>query len=335
MRRLLWVFILLSLIDTTSAQIKIKRGETVSPKEQPRSYDSTDVSTTYPERYIGQKVIYYQNTARFFTKHHPTFDGTKTYDLPLFTYLEIVEFNPPQEFKLKRLDNGDTMYYLHFGDGNKPIMAVGYYEKYSRMMMGTEWAIEGKDGIYQIVDIWLREGGISQKLRLKNDTTEIELATTCGLKPLSKYESYIEKYKDGEWIVDRNLSVGKLKSVEVIGGYPKMVFVSNSGKEFYFDLEKSMQSACNNGLGIEIAPNFTKQQSDEYIRKFGIKRWKEILYSEVEIGMTQEMVLLSMGFPPNREIKMTDSSGNAVQWSFANSMDVLFVNGRVKHITHY
>ena len=45
-----------------TAQVKVIPNDTLPLERKPvYQYDSTDISTIHPEKYIGQKVILYQN----------------------------------------------------------------------------------------------------------------------------------------------------------------------------------------------------------------------------------------------------------------------------------
>lgn len=316
-----------------NAQIKIKHSDSnIQNDEKVERYDSTDISIYQPNKYIGQKVILYQNPGALYTKDYRAFDGKKTYKAPLFTYFEVVGFKPPQEFELKRLDNNDICFFTHFGDGVKPVMAVGYYEDYTQKFMNSSWCIAEMDGVFEVVDIWLRDGGISQRLQsVSYEMESIELNTLWGHKKYDNYIKYISNYKNEDWILDVDLTYGSVDTIEVKKGIPYLVFKSKNNNKYYFDIDKSIESHMEHSLLIGLLPFFTKETSDFNLKKFGSKRWREILNNDVSIGMSKEMVLLSIGKPMDTK-RITDSSGVAESWYY-HSKNIFFVNNIVKSIT--
>lgn len=77
-----------------TAQVKVIPSDTLPLERKPvYQYDSTDISTIHPEKYIGQKVILYQNKGVL----RYGWDN-KTYDAPLFTYFEITGIQGTTDF---------------------------------------------------------------------------------------------------------------------------------------------------------------------------------------------------------------------------------------------
>lgn len=61
MKQLLSLLLLMTPCMIT-AQVKVIPSDTLPSERKPvYQYDSTDISTIHPEKYIGQKVILYQN----------------------------------------------------------------------------------------------------------------------------------------------------------------------------------------------------------------------------------------------------------------------------------
>ena len=330
-----WLTVCLFMIMTLSveAQIKIKHTEPEPQQEEVMKYDSTDVSMTFPERYINQRVIYYQTTALLYTKDYSSFGGKKTYEAPLFTYFTISKIKN-YEVELKREDNGDICYYYHHGDGVKPIMAVGYYENYVRKMQGSLWCINDYDGVFEIVDIWLQEGGISQTLQSKSDTTKLELKTMYKQKSYDRFLGYLDKFKGEKWVLDSDMVCGSVDTIVVKKGIPYITFKADNGKlyDYYINYSKEDFAKIFDVLGL---PKYTQREQDAYIKKFGKYYWKNILARSIVVGMTAEMVLLCLGTPTNN-INITDPIGDYDTWSWRHlDKSVMFVNGKVHTITSY
>lgn len=328
------LYILLGLSLSAEAQIKIKETATKPQQETTMKYDSTDVSMTYPERYINQRVIYYQKTALLYTKDYRSFGGQKEYEAPLFTYFTINSIKR-NEVELKREDNGDICYYYHHGDGVKPIMAVGYYENYVRIMQGSLWCVDEYDGVFEIVDIWLREGGISQTLQsTTSDTTRFELKTMYGQKSYNRFLEYLDKFKGQKWVLDSDMTCGTVDTIIVKKGTPYITFNADNGKtyDYYIDYSKEDFTKIFNVLGL---PKYTITDQERYIKKFGKHNWMNILSGTVKVGMTAEMVLICWGAPTNN-VNITDQLGDYDTWIWEHlNKRVMFVNGKVHTITSY
>lgn len=315
------------------AQIKIKPLITEPHQKEIARYDSTDISLICPEKYINQKVIYYQETALLYTKDYKSMGGQKEYQAPLFTYFIITDIKG-QEVELKRIDNNDICYYTHFGDGVKPIMAIGYYEKYVNQMQSSLWCIDNYDGVFEIVDIWLRNGGITQTLQKKNDTVRIELNTMYKQKPYKPYLEYLNKFKGKKWVLDSDMTCGLADTLMVKKGTPYILFKSDSGKTFEYYIDYSKQDFSNNFNSLGL-PHYTQEEQERYLKKYGKINWINILNRSIKKGMTKEMVLLSLGIPTDN-VNITDPVGDYDTWNWEHfGIKVMFINGKAHTITEY
>ena len=71
---------------------------------------------------------------------------------------------------------------------------------------------------------------------------------------------------------------------------------------------------------------YTLQNADNYLKKFGKKKWLSILNRKIVIGMTEEMCELSWGKPNN--INTTTTKGTTIeQWVYDNNAYLYFKNG--------
>lgn len=336
MKRLFIIYLYLTWIVpslSVEAQVKIKYNTQEPQQQEMVKYDSTDISLIRPEKYINQKVIYYQKTSPLYTKDYRSFGGKKDYEAPLFTYFTVTQINR-QEVELKRCDNNDICYYTHFGDGVKPIMAVGYYEKYVRAFKNSLWCIDGYDGVFEIVDIWLQEGGIVQLLQ--SDTTKIELKTMYKQKMYKPYLEVLNKFKGKKWVVNSDLTVAAVDTITVKKGKPYLMFKSECGDDSYDSYDfciDYLQEDLTNNLDILGLPKYTQEEQNMYIKQYGKINWVNILGSTVTIGMNEDMVLLALG-KPDSITSQTDATGNYSIWHYSNKR-ILFYNGKVDSITSY
>lgn len=327
MRTFLMLCLLALITRDLNAQIKTIYPDTItSQKEEIALYDSTNISTFKGKQYIGQRGIFYHNVAAkmLYTKDLKSFGGEKKYDAPLFTYFDVVRFNPPQEFELKRVDNGDVCFFTSFGDGTNPIILIPYYEQLKRTHTNTYRIIDDKDGVWRIDDIYLKSNGLKYLLEKEGDTIKIELGTLYGTLSYSNIKNEIKnKYSNMEWVVSNENDYGKYDTIYVEKGIPFCIFKNRNGDSYRFRIERTLKPT-------DLLPRFTKDEALKYIPKFGLKRWKEIINADVKIGMTKEMVILSVG-TPIEVIKITDIAGKSENWRYCN-MEVFFINDRVKQI---
>lgn len=70
---------------------------------------------------------------------------------------------------------------------------------------------------------------------------------------------------------------------------------------------------------------YTANQAKVYEKKFGQKNWKLILESNVVIGFTEEMVLLSWGAPNS-----INRASYGDQWVYSNQY-LYFENGKLSN----
>lgn len=309
-----------------SAQVKIIHEDTIpTEKEAVYKYDSTDISDLRPERYIGQKVILYQN------KGVLQYDwDNKSYKAPLFTYFEITKFTRPQTFEMKRCDNGDICHFVFFGDGVKPVMAVGYIEYITKIRNKSKWIIERKDGVWEITDTWLGEGGLRHKLNLIGDTVSTTLQTLWSAKEYNHYLDVMDKYRNKEWVIDENNTYGQVDTIKVVKGTPFLIFKDYKGNLYSFDMDRD--GGDRHYISIGDLPFFTKSDGVKYSHKFGLVRWKQILSGHVRIGFTKEMVALAIGYPDNTN-SITNAYNNTNIWNYGTGLEtIIFTNGRVSEI---
>lgn len=335
MRKILLCLIGMIMIATLPVPSKAQIKTSIQNQELKKivEYDSTDISIICPEKYINQEVIYYQKTALLYTKDYGSLGGQKEYKAPLFTCFIITNIKG-QQVELKRVDNNDICYYTHFGDGVKPVMAIGYYERYVNQMKGSLWCINDYDGIFQIVDIWLRSGGITQTLQKQGDTLKIELNTMYRQKPFKQYLDYLNKFKGKKWVLDSDMTCGEVDTLVVRKGIPYIIFKSDNGKSFEYYIDYSIQDFTDN-FNVLGLPHYTQEEQERYIRKYGKINWINILNRSVVKGMTKEMVLLSLGIPTDN-VNITDPIGNYDTWHWEHlGIEVMFVNGKVHTITEY
>lgn len=337
MRKFLFVLCLIALTtgNNAVAQIKTVKAEPEDAEYKLR-YDSTDISLRNPQKFIGQRAIYFGSKYNgLYIKDYSNYrESQESYKPPVFTYFDIIDFESPQTFKLKRVDNGDICYYTNLGDGISPIMLVAYFEKHKNKVLNTEWTIGEKDSIWVISDVYIKENnGIDYTATMKNDTTRMTVKTLYGCRKMDRYYQLSDKYSTEEWVVDENNTYGILDKIQVIKGKVYFIFKSKSGKHYTFNADEGDKLTYNNGLMIGMLPLFKKSDAVEYIKRFGLLRWKQILNVDVKIGMTKEMVLLSVG-QPSREISDTSTTGDISIWSYGD-MDVYFKNGKVFSITDY
>lgn len=333
-----FLFMLCLIVLTTGnavAQIKTVKAEP-EETEYKLSYDSTDISLRNPQTFIGQRAIYFGSKYNgLYMKNYSNYrESQESYKPPVFTYFEVIDFEPPQTFKLKRVDNGDICYYTNLGDGISPIMLVAYFEKHKSKILNTEWIIGDRDSVWVIRDVYIKENsGIDYTATMKNDTTHINIKTLYGCRDMNRYYQLSDKYSTEEWVVDENNTYGILDKIQVVKGKVYFIFRSNSGKRYTFNADEGDKLTYNNGLMIGMLPLFKKSEAVEYIKRFGLSRWKQILNADVKIGMTKEMVLLSIG-QPSQEISDTSTTGDISIWSYSY-MDVYFRNGKVFSITEH
>lgn len=316
-------------VSSVEAQVKIKHNTQELQQQEAVKYDSTDISLIRPEKYINQKVIYYQKTSPLYTKDYRSLGGKKNYEAPLFTYFIVTQINR-QEVELKRCDNNEICFYAHFGDGIKPVMAVGYYEKYIKTFKNSLWCIDGYDGVFEIVDIWLQEGGIVQLLQ--SDTTRIELKTMYKQKRYKPYLELLNKFKGKKWAINSDLICANADTIIVKKGVPYMTFKSDNGSIYDYYIDYSQEDLTNN-LDILGLPKYTQEEQNMYIKQYGKINWVNILGSTVTIGMNEDMVLLALG-KPDSITSQTDATGNYSIWHYSNKR-ILFHNGKVDSITSY
>lgn len=323
--------VLLTILNA-SAQIKVVRSEN-SAKQDVVKYDSTDISLINPEKYIGQTAIYFKRNG-LFVKDYKSFGGTKVYKAPVFSYFNIIGFEPPQTFKLQRVDNGDVCYYTHFGDGTKPIILTTHFECHKNRLLNTEWAIDDRDSIWVISDVYIKEdNGIDYTATMKNDTAHITIKTLYGCRNMDYYHQLSKKYSQEEWVVDENNAYGRFEKMQVVKVKVWFIFKSSIGKHYAFNADKGGKSTYNNGLTIEMLPLFKKSEAINHIKEFGLTRWKQILNADVKLDMTEKMILLSVG-SPNHRISDTSVTGTVNIWEYGY-MDVYFRNGKVFSIVRH
>lgn len=336
MKKLLLVSLFAVIGIVLNAQINIHRSDTILMKESVTlPYDSTDVDIWInPERYIGQKMIYFQKGSPFYVKDYREFDGKKILQFPMFTYFEFMG-NNRQEVKLKNIETGEICYYFHTGDGVKPIMAVGYIEKITRSQMNSQWCIDDHNGLFKVVDMWLAEGGIKYKLKSLSDGEEIELGTLYGCRSIKPYLQYVDKFKDEKWVLDSDFHIGIVDSVEVRKGQPYLIFRDDVGNsyDFYLTEPREPSDYFPDGLYFGNLPKFCEADHKKYLKKYGRINWVNIVGGIVSLGMTPEMVKMAYG-DPEKIISMTDLSMGMTQWRYANKT-VTFVNGKVKDIIDF
>lgn len=336
MRKILFVIVCVISGMIMNAQINIHRSDTIPTKEEEIArYDSTDVDIWHkPERFIGQKVITFQKGSPIFIKDYREIGGQRVLNVPLFTYFEIVGIER-QEVKMKNIETGEICYYFHTGDGVKPIMAVGYIERIMRNYMNSLWCIDDKDGLYKIIDIWLAEGGMRYKLSSLDHEDEFELKTLYGCKSIEPFYEYIEKYKEERWILDGDFHIGSVDRIEVRKGQPHLVFKDDSQTYHSFYLHNPIKpnEYFPDGLHYGNLPKYKEVDHKKYLKQFGKIYWVNILNGTVCLNMTQEMVRLAYGNPPE-VFTEKDSSGIIDIWKYANK-HITFINGKVTHITDF
>lgn len=322
-------------VGNAIAQIKTVKADSTESRYDLK-YDSTDISLINPQIFIGQRAIYFGSKySGLHTKRYSGFrERQEGYKPPVFTYFDVIDFEPPQTFKLKRVDNGDICYYTHFGDGIKPIMLVPYFEKHKVRVLDTEWVINDRDSIWIISDVYIKENdGIDYIATMKNDTTHITVKTLYGCKGMGRYYKLLDTYSKEEWVVDVDNSYGTFERIKIVKGEPYFIFKSTKGKSYSFNADKWDDLTYNNGLIIGKLPLFKKSDAIINIKKFGLVRWKQILNADVKIGMTKEMVLLSIG-QPNQTTTDTSVTSITDIWDYGY-MNVHFRNGKVFSITEF
>lgn len=336
MRKLLIVSLFAIIGIVLNAQINIHRSDTIPKKESiVLQYDSTDVDIWMdPERYIGQKMIYYQKGSPLYVKDYRELGGQKILNIPLFTYFEFLG-NNRQEVKLRNIETGEICYYYHTGNGIKPIMAVGYIEKITRLQMNSLWCIEKRDGVFKVVDMWLAEGGIKYRLKSLYDGSEIELKTLYGCNAFSPYLRYVDKFKGERWILDNDFHIGTVDSIEVRNGQPYLIFRDDKGNsyDYYLTQPREPNMYFPDGLHYGNLPMYCEADHKKYLKKFGKIYWVNIVGGIVSLGMTPEMVRMAYG-DPDKIISMTDSSTGMTQWQYTSKI-LTFVNGKVKDIIDF
>lgn len=329
MKKFLMLCLITLLTTNAKSQIKVVHSTYTISKEEIQQYDSTNISRYSGEKYIGQRGIYFDNPVAkmLYTKDYKSFGGEKKYDAPIFTYFDVVGFKPPQEFELKRADNGDICFFTSFGDGTNPLILIPYYEWLKNRLISTYRIIDNEDGIWKIEDIYLKNDGLKYLCAKERDTIKIELNTLYGtlsyLEILKEIES---KYLGSEWAVDNENNYATLDTVCVEKGNAFCLFKDIRNRTYRFRIEKTLAPTV-------LLPKFTKEEALKHIQKFGLKMWKSIINSDVEIGMTSEMVLLSIGNPID-VVRLTETSGSSENWKYLHK-NVFFVNNKVNHITEY
>ncbi|MCM1225712.1 MAG: hypothetical protein NC548_65845 [Lachnospiraceae bacterium] len=326
---LIYAFALLFISQTAMAQVDIRAKEPTKKEQAILVADSTDIDKMHGERYVGERVILYQKPEILYT--YSGFDK-KRYNVPLFTYFDVVGFKAPQEFKLRNVETGDECYFMHFGMGVKPVMTVKRYQYYKNHNLGSEWCIENRDGVWRIVDIWLEEGSIAQRLQCIGDTTTIEQRTMWSDKRYTPYLEYIDKFKGKEWVVDENNIYGVVDTISVRKGKPYLLFKDKENKEYAFDIDHSSMSSMPHGLSIGLLPTFTKDDAQKYIRKFGLKCWKDILGATPKVGMTEEILYLTIGTPLKTQVVESQRGVTLILYYLTEA--ITLHNGLVKEIWH-
>ena len=332
MRKILTIAFVCLIGLTVTAQIKIHRSDTLQALNvKVARYDSTDLSNFQTERFIGQRVITYQrNGSPLYVKDPTGFDGKRVIDVPLFTYFEYLGYNK-QEVTLRNEATGEICYYYHTGDGIKPVMAIGYIEKVTRDRLNSLWFVKDRDGVYQVVDVWLKEGGIAQKLQCKDNGDEFDCSSLIGCTRLDPFLKYIEAFKGKSMLLNSAFEQGAVSSIEVRKGKPYLIFLSQSGKKYSYNLMPPKECYGENGLYMGNLPRFTAEDHARNIKKYGKINWVNIVDGVIKLGMTQEMVRLAYG-DPDKIISVYDTTGNAVNWDYGSKL-ILFINGKVKQIT--
>lgn len=318
------------------AQINIHRSDTIPTKKvEIARYDSTDVEIwNRPERFIGKKVITFQKGSPIFVKDYREFGGQKVLNVPLFTYFEILGIER-QEVKMRNTESGEICYYLHTGDGVKPIMAVGYIEKIMRNYMNSLWYLDEKDGLYEVTDIWLAEGGIKYKIKSLDNEEECELKTLYGCQSIQPFYRYLDKFKEDKWVLDSDFHIGIVERIEVQKGQPYLVFKDNSQTLYRFYLHTPIKPNDHfpDGLYYGNLPQYKEDDHKKYLQQFGKIYWVNILNGTVCLKMTQEMVRLAYG-NPQEVFSQTDPEGVIDIWKYSNK-SITFVNGKVTKITDF
>lgn len=334
MRKILFVIVSVISGMIMNAQINIHKSDTIPTKKMEIArYDSTDVEIWHkPERFIGQKVITFQKGSPIFVKDYQKIGGQRVLNVPLFTYFEIVGIER-QEVKMKNIETGEICYYFHTGDGVKPIMAVGYIEKMMRNYMNSLWCVDDSDGLFKVIDIWLAEGGIKYKIKSLENEEECELKTLYGCKPIEPFYRYIDKFKEGRWVLDGDFHIGTVDKIEVQKGQPYLVFKDDTQALHKFFLQSPItpNDYFPDGLYYGNLPRFREEDHKKYLKQFGKIYWVNILSGTVCLKMTQEMVRLAYG-DPQKVFSQEDKAGVIDIWTYSNK-HITFVNGKVSAVT--
>ena len=148
-----------------------------------------------------------------------------------------------------------------------------------------------------------------------------------------------ETYLDEEFIIRGKSWVSKDKPmIDMNSG--KIVDFSAGSKwkcvdltieEKYYSLSLILENKLNEQIFIDLRYLntehyvFTLSNAEQYKNKFGEEKWKMIIEGKVNIGFTEEMVLIAFGKP-----KEINKSKNSDQWVYENQF-LYFENGKLTH----
>lgn len=142
-------------------------------------------------------------------------------------------------------------------------------------------------------------------------------------------------------LIGQKFVFGKLFSLDIYTGMPistsieeKWEVVDITVEEKYYELVFVFENSLNQTIDFRVKWFFddlgkrefyihTEEEANLYENRFGKADWLSVLYREVKVGFTQEMVLLSLGTPKRRIL-----GAKVDQWVYP-TQSIFFSEGEV------
>lgn len=201
-------------------------------------------------------------------------------------YDEKASYSYYSFLKLKMKGTGETVFYKYSTKfkHNFPFLVVGYYEKQKQLFIGNEV-------LYRPFPKIKSEGLLKQKKVIDIDTgAEID-------------------FEKGKYLKCLDVTINQ-KYLEL-----SLMLQNDKGQKFLVDLDSRY---------LDIQRILTKEEAEDYRKRFGEKNWNAVLDEKVLIGFTEEMTKVSWGEPDR-----INRASYGDQWVYGSTY-LYFEKGKVK-----
>lgn len=148
------------------------------------------------------------------------------------------------------------------------------------------------------------------------------------LIPLIKQEPIKIKYLNKEYI-NNNLEI--LKCIEIVINDNITNNIINDDEFFSLKIENQNTKEIFSVPISWTKRNFTLDENNKYLKKFGKKNWVMILNGTVKRGWSEEMCRMSWGDPVHIN-ETINRFGKSEQWVYENNNYLYFTNNKLKSI---